>query len=334
MRNTMNELTKSKIDRDNILNNHIAMDEIEKKLDLPGVLWENAYWFTKEKVANIFHVDIRTIERIVENNKSELHSNGYRLLTPEQLSIYKLTDINVGQSSRNLVLFSFRAVLNVAMLLTSSERAKEIRSQILDIVLGVLTEKSGGHRLYINQRDPAFLSASFTAESERKIFTKTLHEYVDMGAYKYEYFTNRVYKCIFKEDASTYQKILRLHSKSKLRDTMYSEILTNIAAFERAIAEAIKQKFNSTNQLLTKEEVDDIITFIALQPAMKIYFDSARRTMATLDNGLRDAYHGNLEEYITSVNSRDFERFLGDKSKSLQEQIEEHRDIFLRLKDK
>ena len=160
----MNDLTTSRLDRQNILNNSIALKEIERELSnyTSGTIWKNQTWFTKEYLANFFKVDIRTIERIVESHYQELTLNGYKILTGEELSSYKLTDINVGQTSRNLAIFSFRSFLNVAMLLQNSPVAKELRSQILDIVIDVLTEKAGGHRAYINQRDTNFLPAAFT----------------------------------------------------------------------------------------------------------------------------------------------------------------------------
>lgn len=332
----MNDLTTSKLDRENILNNSIALKEIETELStyISGTIWNNQHWFTKEYLAKFFRVDVRTIERTVEANKDELISNGYRVLVGEELASFKLTDINVGQTSRNLAIFSFRSFLNLAMLLQNSSIAKGVRTRILDIVIDVLTEKAGGHRTYINQRDPKFLPAAFITEKARKSFTQALNQYVNMGPYKYEYFTNRIYKCIFLENASTYQKILRLKSKANLRDTMYSEVLTNIAAVETAITNEIEKIFKITSKQLSKDEVDTIIDNISNSPMMNIYFESARRTMATLDKGLRDAYHGNLSEYISSVSSEEYERFLGEKSKSLEEQIREHRDIFLRLKDK
>ena len=123
----MNDLTTSRLDRQNILNNSIALKEIERELSnyTGGTIWQNQTWFTKEYLANFFKVDIRTIERIVESHYQELTLNGYKILTGEELSSYKLTDINVGQTSRNLAIFSFRSFLNVAMLLQNSPIAKE-----------------------------------------------------------------------------------------------------------------------------------------------------------------------------------------------------------------
>ncbi len=49
----------------------------------------------------------------------------------------------------SLGMFSFRAVLNLAMLITESHKAKSIRSKILDIVLDVIAQKAGGKDEYL-----------------------------------------------------------------------------------------------------------------------------------------------------------------------------------------
>ena len=155
-----------------------------------------------------------------------------------------------------------------------------------------------------------------------------------MGIYKYEYFTNQIYKAIFLENAKKYQHILRLNNKSNLRDTMYTEVLTNIASIESGVAYNIENKSNRLNRKLSKKEVDSLITNLTQHPSMKIYIEQARSKMASRDLCFRDAYHAELQNYISSLDPDDFERFLGEKSKSLEKQIEEHIEIFKRLKDK
>src|SRR5690606_19166035 len=80
-------------------------------------------------------------------------------------------DMNVVIKTVRLGVFSFRAVLNLSMLLTESERARFIRSRILDVVIDVMAERAGGHTKYINQRDADYLPAAFQEESYRKKFT-------------------------------------------------------------------------------------------------------------------------------------------------------------------
>ena len=43
--------------------------------------------------------------------------------------------------------------------------------------------------------------------------------------------------------------------------------------------------------------------------------------------------HVHLQEYITPLEKDDFERFIGEKSKELQERLEEAKDVFKRLKE-
>ena len=54
------------------------------------------------------------------------------------------------------------------MLLTESQKAKILRSMILDIVIDVMNQKAGGHTKYINQRDEDFLIQIIKEENYRK----------------------------------------------------------------------------------------------------------------------------------------------------------------------
>ena len=202
----MKDLTTSMVSRQNILNNNYAIDEIKNQLKLDGVEYINDTIFTKDQVAQYFNVDVRTIERCVENNKEELEKNGYRVLKGKELKEFKEainkingTDINVGTKVTVLSIFTFRTLLNISMLLTESEKAKEVRSVMLDIVIDVINKKTGGNTKYINQRDNEFLNSWFNEESYRKDFTFALDNYVNMGPVKYGMYTNKIYKNIFRE---------------------------------------------------------------------------------------------------------------------------------------
>lgn len=74
------DLTVSRIDRQNILNNDLAIQEIQSKSGIEGILWDDKLYVTREDVANYFDVDIRTISRYIEQNNEELTQNGYEVL--------------------------------------------------------------------------------------------------------------------------------------------------------------------------------------------------------------------------------------------------------------
>jgi hypothetical protein len=182
------DLTTSDVSRQNVLNNSYALDKIELHLALGGVTWKDERVFTKLQVANILSIDERTIERYVEQNNDELVKNGYKVLRGKELKELKEkfgSDMNVGTKTTVLGIFTFRTLLNISMLVTESDRAKAIRSKILDIVIDVVAQKAGGHTKYINQRDEGYLPASYQEFSYRKEFTDALKEYLNMGNHKY-----------------------------------------------------------------------------------------------------------------------------------------------------
>ncbi len=58
----------------------------------------------------------------------------------KNIKLSYVSDIDVGDKSPALGLFRFRALLNLAMLLTESGKARLIRSRILDIVIDVVAK--------------------------------------------------------------------------------------------------------------------------------------------------------------------------------------------------
>lgn len=82
------DLTNSRLDRQNILNNEIAIDEIQQKSGIDGILWDGKIFVTREMTANFFEVDIRTISRYLEQNGEELSANGYQVLRGKRLKAF------------------------------------------------------------------------------------------------------------------------------------------------------------------------------------------------------------------------------------------------------
>lgn len=200
------ELTNSNIERQNILNNNFALVEIQKAAKIRGVLFENRYRFTKEMAAEFYDVDIRTIERYLENHTDELKQNGYEILKGKKLKDFFAeflnefdTDINVGNKIRQLSIFDFKAFLNLGMLLVESDNARILRQTILDIVIDTINQKTGGATKFINQRDEDFIGAWMQEENYRKQYTDALRDYVAMDKMKYPFYTDKIYNAISKE---------------------------------------------------------------------------------------------------------------------------------------
>ena len=335
------DLTSSSIDRQNILNNQYALEEIRKAAGIDGILFEGELKFTKEQITRFFEVDIRTIDRYLEKYTEELSQNGYEVLRGKSLNEFKLcvknsgvNDINVVHSVVNIGLFNFRAFLNLAMLLVESERAKILRSVILDIVIDTINKKTGGSTKYINQRDEDFIINFMRGEDYRKEFTDALNLYVDMGKIKYAIYTDKIYRSIFKENTQEYRQILKLHSKENVRKTMYSEVLLIISSYETGFAEELRKEYEVLGRKLKPSEVDKLFSQFENQRLWAPQIQDIRTKMASRDLGFRDALHVRLKEYISEIPAEDFERFLGEKSKDLSERLEEMKDVFKRLKER
>lgn len=333
----MNDLTISHIERQNVLNNRFAIEEIKKELEIPSLFFNKEYWLTKEMVAEYYGITISTIDRYLTLHNEELRDNGYFLCKGKLLKEFKLQFahvINEASKTTQLGLFNFRAFLNIGMLLTESEKAKILRSRILDLVIATIHEKTGGGTKFINRRDINYITAAITEENYRKKFTNIINQYVlGHNTYKYAQVTNFIYKAVFKENANEYREILQLDCKDNVRHTLYAEVLLVISSFENGVSVAIQERYKQNNNVkLTIEEVEQIINELAAQPMQQPYLNDARTKMASRDFSFRDAFHNNISEYLKAVTPDEFERFIGDKSIDFDHILENNRDVLKRLK--
>jgi len=335
------DLTNSDIDRQNILNNEFALNEIQKIANIRGVIFENKITFIKEMVAEFYGIDIRTVERYTSKFSDELKNNGYEIIKGKRLKQYlleiesqKVPDINVGNTIPQLAIYDFRAFLNIGMVLVESENAKVLRQMMLDIVIDIINQKTGGATKYINQRDRDFLGAFLQEENYRREFTDALRDYVDMDKFKYARYTDMIYQSIFKEKAKEYREILKLKSKDKVRDTFYSEILDLIASYEYGLSEILKEEYSKLGRKLSSWEADKIFRDFEKLPLWKPLIIRGRSKMASRDLALRDAFHQQLEEYIQPLNPTEYERFLGNEGDTIEKLMQDNAEVLKRLKER
>lgn len=333
----MKDLTVSNIERQNVLNNRFVIEHIQETLDITGMMFDGEYRFTKKMVADFYEVEERTIERYIENYGSELSANGYFLCKGKRLKDLKLQFApvtNVGSKTTQLGLFNFRSFLNIGMLLAESEKAKALRSAILDIVIATINEKTGGGTKYINRRDVNYIPAAITEENYRKNLTSAMNQCVaGHKTYKYSQVTDYIYEAVFKENAKEYRNALSLDSKDNVRHTLYAEVLLVISSFENGVGATIQQRFKENGgRLLSMEEVKAIVNDLAEHPMQKPYLNDARTKMASRDYSFRDAYHGNIAEYLKAVTPEEFERFIGNQSIDFDNILADNKDVLKRLK--
>lgn len=335
------DLTNSVVVRQNVLNNTFAVEEIQKAVGVRGVLFEQRYRYVKRQLADFYGVTERTIENCLEKNDKELQRNGYEVIKGKRLIDFKLVasktdvpEIDFGNKTVQLGIFDFRALLNIGMLLTDSDKARQLRSAILDIVIDTINKRTGGNTKYINQRDEDFVVNMLRGEDYRREFTDALRDCVAMGNFKYIVYTDKVYVSIFKENAQEYRKILKLEQDESVRHTMYSEVLDIISSYEAGFAEVLRKASEKKGDKLTAWEVDKLFADFERQHLWEPLREKARTKMASRDLCFRDALHQNLKEYIGAVPVSDFDRFLGEKSMELDRRLEQYKDALARLKER
>jgi len=308
-----------------------------------GIPFEGKTVVLKEQVAAFFEVTLRTVENYLEQNATELARNGYEVLKGARLRSLKdaiqgldVPETDFGNISKTpqLGVFDFRAFLNLAMLVSESERAKLLRQVILDVVIDTINKRTGGATKYINQRDEDYLQAAFSEESYRKQFTDALRDGVEMGKFKYAVYTDKVYVSIFKEKSNEYRKLLRLERKDNVRATFYAEVLDLVAAYECGFADLLMKAVMDKGRKLRPLEVDALFAQFEGQAHWRPLVEKARFKMASRDLAFRDALHLQLQEYVAPVQREDYERFIGERSKELSERLEEAKDVMKRLKDR
>lgn len=334
-------LTKSQVSRQNILNNKFAMQDLQNEIGLQGVVFQNELKFSKKQIASYFSIEERTIGYYLVNHSTELTENGYKILKGKDLK--DLIDAvnaqglneewSIANKTPKLAVFNFRSFLNLAMLIPKNERAKQLRSLILDVSISAINKRTGGGTKYINSRDANYLQSAMNEQRYRKVLTRSISLYVEGNSTaKYRQITDKIYTAIFRENAAEYASILKLNDIENIHDTMYAEVLMIIASFENGVGFAIQEQCVNANHHLSIEEVYDIIDTFANSPMQVPYLEDARTKMASRDYCFRDAEHESIAEYISPVLSSDYEKFIGAHSDSLLQDLFQQRDVLKRLK--
>jgi hypothetical protein len=210
----------------------------------------------------------------------------------------------------------------------------DVRKIILDIVITTINKRAGGGTKFINRRDANYIPAAIAEENYRKVLTSAVGQCVKgHQTFKYAQVTDIIYKAVFRENAKEYREILNLNTKDNVRHTLYAEVLLVVSSFENGVGYAIREQFErNAGKKLSIEDVENIVNELAEQPMQKPYISDARTKMASRDLCFRDAYHGNISEYLKSVTPEEYERFIGTESVDFDKILDENRDVLLRLK--
>lgn len=140
--------------RNELITRTEVLDKVKKLLLIPEM-----NCMTIRQVADYYEVDIDTINRCCQRNRTEIEGDGVANKTPKVFKdLLNEQDVQLVQNRTNLVIqiddntrleipnrgikcFSKRAILRIGMLLRDSKIAQEVRTQLLNIVEHTAEEK-------------------------------------------------------------------------------------------------------------------------------------------------------------------------------------------------
>lgn len=122
-----NELLTNVKRREENMNRVEVLDAVKTLLSLP-----NTELYTTEMVADYYEVGFEAIQSLIKDNREELKTNGFKLMKrSEILNALGVQLENFKVPNRGMNVFTKRTVLNVGMLLTESQIAKQVRDKLL-----------------------------------------------------------------------------------------------------------------------------------------------------------------------------------------------------------
>jgi phage antirepressor YoqD-like protein len=120
-------LPSARAERDALANRTDVLRRIRAFCALP----EDTH-ITTDLVARFYGAGVEAIKSLVKDNRSELESDGYRVLNRAEFAGSSGDLSNLDPKARQIAVFPLRAVLRVGMLLRDSEVARELRTLLLD----------------------------------------------------------------------------------------------------------------------------------------------------------------------------------------------------------
>lgn len=131
------DLINNMEDRQYIIENSSKMDLVDMLKEFGKVV----DYFTETMVAEFYRVNRNTLQKIGTRNKNELEKYGYKVYKKSELNFLKGQDVLLENiPNRGLRLYPIQAVIIIGMMLTESEVAEQLRSNIIKRLFSPKTE--------------------------------------------------------------------------------------------------------------------------------------------------------------------------------------------------
>ena len=337
------DLTNSRESRQRLLNDVEVIRAFKDYINLNGFIYGETEWFSKEFASSFYQVSLKTIERILKSSEDQTLNNGYVVYTGGSLkelksavdSSHQEHPLFILPQARQMGLLTLPALLNIGMLLTESDRAKEIRSLLLNIALDVANIRLGGRAGYVRRADLVSINTAGQETLTLIEFKRSLLQDISWERYSIDdesLFLDKIYKTVFLENYATYKQYLNSNLRKKDRPEMSSEISLVICALQHGfIAELATYRTHNLNKPTNTEALELLNRYLTrVESTMRFFYEKAR--MILLDS------HSNFPEVINSSSSQpsskmsELEKQLGEKGREIHLLLRQNIAVFERLK--
>ena len=348
-------LTNSYRDRKSILNNYYLLQKIEYHFNFEqffyyGCLIEGSLLMTKRRVSGLLDTHKDIVDRYIAIHIEELKQSGYEVLTGKTLNKFRekcsrevmFHDLNVyGYDKRNsliaeLEIFTFKAWLNMAMLLPEGEKTRFVRSRVLNIVIDIAAEKEGCRVKHIDRqiqyellevyREYNACTQEFKNATQQYLKldrTSTLYPYGKPRISQYDRFAlyyDNIYQLVFGNIYGSVKQTLILHwdskkknwtkpdrersfscipTGSKLLKAIYHEIYRAMNSIEQGIAKKLEFISTTEDRKLEIKELNKIVSSLEQDAEFIPLIQEARTKLA-----IAKSLEANPKSYQDVINDR------------------------------
>lgn len=189
-------------------------------------------YFTEPMVAEFYGVNRNTLQKIGTRNKNELEKYGYKVYRKSELYFLKGQDVLLENiPNRGLRLYPIQAVIIIGMMLTESEVAEKLRSDIIKRIFNPIKTESNNDVLLNEIKQLKIeienLNKKINLLTDKNLNTEENTKSFIINEFNYSRFLNHINN-LLDETVLTKKEFINLFNSYNFYDNLGITVLNNI----------------------------------------------------------------------------------------------------------
>ncbi len=189
-------------------------------------------YFTEPMVAEFYGVNRNTLQKIGTRNKNELEKYGYKVYRKSELYFLKGQDVLLENiPNRGLRLYPIQAVIIIGMMLTESEVAEKLRSDIIKRIFNPIKTESNNDVLLNEIKQLRIeienLNKKINLLTDKNLNTEENTKSPIINEFNYSRFLNHINN-LLDETVLTKKEFINLFNSYDFYDNLGITVLNNI----------------------------------------------------------------------------------------------------------